>query len=90
MELDYQKIIDYYSSRFQVSLILEMQRNFWGFEDFMNVKEITVNNAANLSMFIVNLSNILLDKFRTSNKNQNSGIKRLNFLSGGLNISMKL
>ncbi|MFN8578021.1 MAG: hypothetical protein U0354_14310 [Candidatus Sericytochromatia bacterium] len=34
----------------------------------MNVKEITVNNAANLSMFMVNLSNILLDKFRTSNK----------------------
>ncbi|MFN8578685.1 MAG: hypothetical protein U0354_17795 [Candidatus Sericytochromatia bacterium] len=43
----------------------------------MNVKEITVNNAANLSMFMVNLSNILLDKFRTSNKNQNSGIRDL-------------
>lgn len=77
LELDYQKIIDYYSSRFQIEFNFRDAKEFWGFEDFMNVKEITVNNAANLSMFMVNLSNILLDKFRTSNKNQNSGIRDL-------------
>jgi len=77
LELHYQKIIDYYSSRFQIEFNFRDAKEFWGLEDFMNVKEITVQNAANLSFFMVNLSNILLEKFRISNENKNSGIRDL-------------
>lgn len=77
LELHYQKIIDYYSSRFQIEFNFRDAKEFWGFEDFMNTKEIPVNNAANLSMFMVNVSNILLDKFRILNNNKNSGIRDL-------------
>ena len=43
----------------------------------MNVKEITVQNAANLSFFMVNISNILLNDFRKTNKNMLLGIRDL-------------
>jgi putative transposase len=35
----------------------------WGLEDFMNVKETAVTNAANLSFFMVNFSQALLQPF---------------------------
>lgn len=77
LELPYQKIIDYYSSRFQIEFNFRDAKEFWGLEDFMNIKKEAVHNAANLSMFMVNLSNILLDKFRINKNNQNSGIRDL-------------
>lgn len=77
LELHYQKIIDYYSSRFQIEFNFRDAKEFWGLEDFMNVKKDPVNNAANLSMFMVNVSHILLDKFRITHNNQNSGIRDL-------------
>ena len=77
LELPYQKIIDYYSSRFQIEFNFRDAKEFWGLEDFMNVKKDPVNNAANLSMFMVNVSHILLDKFRITHNNQNSGIRDL-------------
>jgi putative transposase len=39
-------------------------KQFWGLEDFMNVKQTPVYNAANLAMFMVNLSHLLLTHFR--------------------------
>ena len=39
-------------------------KQFWGLEDFMNIKQIPVYNAANLSMFMVNLSQVLRRHFR--------------------------
>ena len=77
LELDYQKIIDYYSSRFQIEFNFRDAKEFWGLEDFMNIKKDAVENAANLSMFMVNVSNILLEKFRISNNSQNAGIRDL-------------
>jgi putative transposase len=77
LEIVYQKIIDYYSSRFQIEFNFRDAKEFWGLEDFMNIKKEAVENAANLSMFMVNLSNILLEKFRTSNNTLNSGIRDL-------------
>ncbi len=35
-------------------------KKFWGLEEFMNIKETGVTNAANLSFFRVNLSQYLL------------------------------
>lgn len=77
LKLDYQKIIDYYSSRFQIEFNFRDAKEFWGLEDFMNLKENRVLNASNLSMFMVNISNILLENFRIKNNNQHSGIRDL-------------
>ena len=49
-------MIDYYSLRFQIEFNFRDAKQFWGLEDFMNVKEIPISNAANLSMFMVNVS----------------------------------
>lgn len=64
LELDYEKIIQYYSLRFQIEFNFRDAKQYWGLEDFMNVKEAAVTNAANLSLFMVNVSHALLQPFR--------------------------
>ena len=56
LELSYQKLIDYYSLRFQIEFNFRDAKQFWGLEDFMNTTETAVTNAVNLSFFMVNLS----------------------------------
>ena len=58
--LGWEKIVEYYNARFQIEFNFRDAKQFWGLEDFMVVKEICVNNAANLSFFMVNLSQSLL------------------------------
>ena len=60
LELSYETIIDYYRLRFQIEFNFRDAKQFWGLEDFMNIKETGVTNAANLSFFMVNLSHYLL------------------------------
>ena len=64
LELSHQKIIDFYSLRFQIEFNFRDAKQYWGLEDFMNVKEVPVTNAINFSMFMVNLSQALLRDFR--------------------------
>jgi len=64
LELDYETIIDYYSLRFQIEFNFRDSKQYWGLEDFMNIKEVPVTNAINLSLFMVNLSQVLLRQFR--------------------------
>jgi hypothetical protein len=64
LELSYETIIDYYSLRFQIEFNFRDAKQFWGLEDFMNVNEVPVTNAINLSLFMVNLSQVLLRQFR--------------------------
>lgn len=64
LQLSYDTIIDYYSLRFQIEFNFRDAKQYWGLEDFMNVTETAVNNAANLSLFVVNLSYRLLRDFR--------------------------
>lgn len=64
LELAYDKLIDYYHLRFQIEFNFRDAKQFWGLEDFMNVKQTPVYNAANLAMFMVNLSHVLLGHFR--------------------------
>jgi len=64
LELSYETIIDYYSLRFQIEFNFRDAKQFWGLEDFMNIKEVPVTNAINLSLFMVNLSQVLLRQFR--------------------------
>ena len=64
LALDAETLIDYYALRFQIEFNFRDAKQFWGLEDFMNVNKTPVNNAANLSMFMVNVSAKLLAPLR--------------------------
>ena len=63
-ELPYDKLRDYYGLRFQIEFNFRDAKQYWGLEDFMNSTPTAVTNAANLSLFMVNLSYRLLRDFR--------------------------
>jgi IS4 transposase len=67
LELPADKLRDYYCLRFQIEFNFRDAKQYWGLEDFMNVTETTVTNAANLSLFMVNVSYCLLRDFRQCN-----------------------
>jgi putative transposase len=67
LELSSEKIIDYYKLRFQIEFNFRDAKQFWGLEDFMNIGQTAVTNAANLAFFMVNLSHHLLSDFRILN-----------------------
>ena len=56
LKQEYHKIIDYYSLRFQIEFNFRDAKQFFGLEDFMNIKKRRIHNFANLSMFMNNLS----------------------------------
>jgi len=60
----YDQIIKFYSLRFKIEFNFRDTKQYWGLEDFMNVQETAVTNAANLSFFMVNFSYALLQPFR--------------------------
>ncbi len=64
LELSYAKIIDFYSLRFQIEFNFRDAKQYWGLEDFMNVKAVPLTNALNLALFMVNLSQVLLRELR--------------------------
>jgi putative transposase len=66
LDLAYTQIIKFYSLRFQIEFNFRDAKQFWGLEDFMNVKETAVTNAANLSFFMDNVSYALVQPFRQS------------------------
>ena len=60
LELAYDRLIDYYCLRFQIEFNFRDAKQYWGLEDFMNVNQTAVTNAANLSLFMVNFAYRLL------------------------------
>jgi len=60
LSLAYDPLIAYYSLRFQIEFTFRDAKQYWGLEDFMNVTATGVTNAANLALFMVNLSSVLL------------------------------
>ena len=62
LQLSYDKMIEYYRLRFQIEFNFRDAKQYWGFEDFMNVKETQVNNAAHFSLFMVTFSHLLLSR----------------------------
>ena len=54
--LAYALLVDYYSLRFQIEFNFRDAKQYWGLEDFMNVTPTGVTNAANLSLFMVNVA----------------------------------
>ncbi len=67
LKLSYEKIMDFYTLRFQIEFNFRDAKQYWGLDDFMNIKQMAVTNAANLSFFMVNFSSILLRRFRQHN-----------------------
>lgn len=64
LHLSYEKLVDYYRLRFQIEFNFRDAKQYWGLDDFMNVKEIPVTNAANLALFMGNVARRLLADFR--------------------------
>jgi putative transposase len=64
LTLGYAKLIDYYRLRFQLEFNFRDAKQYWGLEDFMSVKEKPVYNSANLAMFMVNVSQVLIRPMR--------------------------
>ena len=53
-DLSADQIVDYYRLRFQIEFNFRDAKQYWGLEDFMNVRQQAVTNAANLPFFMVN------------------------------------
>ena len=71
LDLGWAQLIDYYRLRFQIEFNFRDAKQYWGLEDFMNVKEAGVTNAINLSLFMVNVSQVLLREFRQEDSTVN-------------------
>ena len=56
LALAYAPLVDYYGLRFQIEFNFRDAKQYWGLEDFMNITPIGVTNAANLSLFMVNVA----------------------------------
>jgi putative transposase len=56
LELGYAPLVDYYRLRFQIEFNFRDAKQYWGLEDFMNITPTGVTNAANLSLFMVNVA----------------------------------
>jgi putative transposase len=56
LALTYAPLVDYYGLRFQIEFNFRDAKQYWGLEDFMNVTPTGVTNAANLSLFMVNVA----------------------------------
>lgn len=66
LDLPYDLLRDYYCLRFQIECNFRDATQYWGLADFMNVTETAVTNAANLALFMVNVSHRLLRDMRQS------------------------
>jgi putative transposase len=55
LALPFDKLIDYYCLRFQLEFNFRDAKQYWGLSDFMTTHPRRVRNAANLSLFMVNL-----------------------------------
>jgi len=64
LALPFATLIDYYGLRFQLEFNFRDAKQYWGLEDFMPTHPTAVTNAANLSLFMVNLVERVLQDIR--------------------------
>ena len=64
--LEWEKLLDYYSLRFQIEFNFRDAKQHFGLEDFMTTTQVGVENAANLAFLMVLLSR----KLQTSGQQQ--------------------
>jgi IS4 transposase len=56
LTLAWDKLVAYYRLRFQIEFNFRDAKQYWGLEDFMNITETAVTNAANLALFMVSVA----------------------------------
>ena len=66
LELAFDKLIDAYQLRFQIEFNFRDAKQFWGFEDFMNINQTPLTNAVGLAFFMVNLAHLLVTRCRST------------------------
>jgi len=71
LALGWAQLIDYYQLRFQIEFNFRDAKQYWGLEDFMNVKETPLTNAINLSLLMVNVAHVLLRDLRQEDSTVN-------------------
>jgi putative transposase len=64
LDIGYEPLIDAYSLRFHIEFNFRDAKQYWGLEDCMHVQPTAVRNAANFSLFMVNVVHVLLRPFR--------------------------
>jgi putative transposase len=64
LALPFDKVLDYYCLRFQLEFNFRDAKQYWGLEDFMTTHPTRLTNAANLSLFMVNLVERMLREMR--------------------------
>lgn len=64
LTLAFDKVVEYYSLRFQIEFTFRDAKQYWGLEDFMTVTATGVSNAANLSLLMVSVSAVVLEEMR--------------------------
>ena len=64
LALAFDKVVEYYGLRFQIEFTFRDAKQHWGLDDFMQVTATGVSNAANLALFMVSLSAVLLSNER--------------------------
>jgi len=74
MTLTCDKIVDYYSLRFQIEFNFRDAKQYFGLADFKNYKETQVTNAANISFFMCNVATIEIELFKERYKLENMSI----------------
>jgi putative transposase len=65
LDLASAQLIDAYQLRFQIEFNFRDAKQFWGLEDFMNVKQTPITHAVGLSFFMVLFSQRLLARLRS-------------------------
>jgi hypothetical protein len=86
-DLTADQIVDYYSFRFQIEFNFRDAKQYWGLDDFMNVKSVAVTKAVNLAFLMVNVSVVMLRPYRHDQPASVYSISKPSFVPGG--ISMK-
>jgi hypothetical protein len=64
LTLAFDKLVEYYSLRFQIEFTFRDAKQYWGLDDFMTVTATGVSNAANLSLMMVSVSAVVLQEVR--------------------------
>lgn len=85
LELSWEKLIEYYSLRFQIEFNFRDAKQHFGLEDFMNQTEVGVENAVNLSFLMVLLSAKLLK----NNEEKYEGINDLKSAYRGVKYALE-
>ena len=77
LALSSETLIEYYALRFQIEFDFRDAKQYWGLEDFMNVKETQVGNFANFSLFMVTFSRLLSAKMEGLNQGSMLDLKTI-------------